>query len=352
MDRRKSMKRNHPEDAVKTGTCANDSKCVLNVEAILVSISRLPNYSEDDSLIVYDVEMECEYANLKDSDVCYAAEWSANGNRVFVANWKNRRLEVYENKILTKPLVTQTVVDLDASGRRWEGGVREGKPFGYGVLYSEEGHKEYEGFMVDGKKTGYGMEYYSDIDRVKYMGCFYNSNQFGKGILYDRNGVVEYNGLWKNGEPFSPHFDGRTIDNHTDSLVIPANSFSQSKSFLLHSFIHSLKRLVIGDECFGSVRLFELDGLSELESIGIGEVSFTIAKDWRDVVSNTKEADGFCRIRNCPKLKSIQFRYQAFCDYHSFELTNLPSLQSIVSGEDCFFCATLFSLTGVTEWVV
>ena len=339
MDRRKSMKRNHPEDAVKTGTCANDSKCVLNVEAILVSISRLPNYSEDDSLIVYDVEMECEYANLKDSDVCYAAEWSANGNRVFVANWKNRRLEVYENKILTKPLVTQTVVDLDASGRRWEGGVREGKPFGYGVLYSEEGHKEYEGFMVDGKKTGYGMEYYSDIDRVKYMGCFYNSNQFGKGILYDRNGVVEYNGLWKNGEPFSPHFDGRTIDNHTDSLVIPANSFSQSKSFLLHSFIHSLKRIVIGDECFGSVRVFELDGLNELESVVIEQKSF--------IINFSERTDGSCRIVYCPTLQSIRIGDYSFGDYHSFELNYLPSLQSIDIGDYCFRNAPSFSLTGL-----
>ena len=227
--------------------------------------------------------------------------------------------------------------------------MREGKPFGCGVLYNEEGQKEYEGFMVDGKKTCYGMEYYSDIDRVKYAGCFYNNSQFGKGILYDRNGVVEYNGLWKNGEPFSSQFDGRTIDNLTDSIIIPTNSFSQSTSFLLHSFLHSLKQIVIGDECFGMVRLFELDGLSELESIGIGEESFTIAKDWRDVVSNTKQADGSCHIRNCPKLRSIVIGDTSFCDYHSFELTNLPSLQSIVIGEDCFFCAPLFSLTSLID---
>ena len=38
--------------------------------------------------------------------------------------------------------------------------------------------------------------------------------------------------------------------------------------------MHSLKRIVIGDDCFGKVRVFELDGLDELESVEIGQRSF------------------------------------------------------------------------------
>ena len=63
--------------------------------------------------------------------------------------------------------------------------MKDGKPFGYGELFDEEGKKEYEGFMVDGVKMGYGIEYYSDIEWVKYRGCFYDGKRFGKGVLYD-----------------------------------------------------------------------------------------------------------------------------------------------------------------------
>ena len=100
-----------------------------------------------------------------------------------------------------------------------------------------------------------------------------------------------------------------------------------------------LKRIVIGDNCFGKVRVFELDGLSELESVVIGKSSFRI--------SNDERSDGSYRIVNCPKLKSIQIGYHSFEDYHSFELNNLPSLQSIDMGKYCFFWTPSLSLTGL-----
>ena len=100
-----------------------------------------------------------------------------------------------------------------------------------------------------------------------------------------------------------------------------------------------LKSIVIGDNCFGKVREFELDGLSELESVVIGKKSFRI--------SSRERSDGDYRIVNCPKLKSIQIGKESFYDYYSFELNNLPSLQSIDIGEWCFEYAPSFSLTGL-----
>ena len=98
-----------------------------------------------------------------------------------------------------------------------------------------------------------------------------------------------------------------------------------------------LKSIVIGDECFGKVRVFDLNGLSELESVVIGESSFRI--------SSRERSDGDYRIVNCPKLKSIQIGDESFYDYRSFELNNLPSLQSIEIGRYCFYWTPLFSLT-------
>ena len=124
--------------------------------------------------------------------------------------------------------------------------------------------------------------------------------------------------------------------NNNNSLSISGNS--------------NLKRIVIGDDCFGKVRVFELDGLNELENVVIGQRSFTYPKQ-RDCFLNhyrDERTDGTCRIVNCPKLQSIRFGGNSFSDYHSFELTNLPSLQSIEIGE-CFQWAPTFSLIGLID---
>ena len=105
-----------------------------------------------------------------------------------------------------------------------------------------------------------------------------------------------------------------------------------------------LKRIVIGNGCFGKVRVVELDGLSELESVVIGQYSFRI--------DNKERNDGSYRIANCPKLKSIQIGNESFEDYHSFELNNLPSLQSIDIGPECFRYAPTFSLTGLIDGLI
>ena len=112
-----------------------------------------------------------------------------------------------------------------------------------------------------------------------------------------------------------------------------------------------LKSIVIGGNCFGKVRVFELDGLSELESVMIGEKSFTHAKTFCDIWC-IRRSDGSYRIVNCPKLKSIQIGNESFWDYHSFELNNLPSLQSIDLGEWCFYWTPSFSLTSLIDGLV
>ena len=128
-------------------------------------------------------------------------------------------------------------------------------------------------------------------------------------------------------------------------LIIPNDHFNRVDvtSFNISGNMN-LKRIAIGNNTFGNVRVFELNGLNELESVVIGKKSFTISDDGR--------SDGICRILNCPNLKSIQFSEQAFCDYHSIDLASLPSLQSIDIGYGCFFAAPSFSLIGITEWVI
>ena len=292
---------------------------------------------DDSSFFVVDTASGSTNGIFQMNRKYFSVNWMEHGCRALMADMADRMIAMYKGGKWYGMQCTKEVIDLGINGIRWEGSVKNGKPCGYGIVYDEEGRKEYEGFVIDGIRTCYGIEYYTDIGRVQYEGCYYIDSRFGKGVLYDRYGGIEYDGLWKDDEPYSPHFDGETIDNHTESIDIPSDSFNESESFVLPSFIHSLKRIVIGKNCLGSVHMFELDGLNELESVEIGKESFRI----------TSFTTSDCRIVNCPKLKSIQIGYESFSDYHSFELSNLPSLQSIELSVRCFKFAPSFSLTSL-----
>ena len=180
---------------------------------------------------------------------------------------------------------------------------------------------------------------------MKYRGCFYEGKRFGRGVLYDRNGLVEYDGLWKNGESYSNQHDNNIIDNTTESVDIHYNSYNNENTLILPFFLCSLKRIVVREGCFRMVRVFELNGLDELESVEIGQDSFRISR-------YKERNDGSCRIVNCPILKSIQIGDSSFDDYHSFELNNLPSLQTIDIGHRCLYYAPSFSLAGLIDGLV
>ena len=283
-------------------------------------LSKTVNSKE--SILYYNIETEHTHGVVKGNEWFYAVDGWRGTYRMIVANVNRKKMAMYENNKRMDPVCANEVIDLDANGRRWEGGVRNEKPFGYGVLYDEEGRKEYEGIMVDGVKVCYGKEYYSDIEKVRYEGCYYEGKHFGKGVLYDRNGMVEYGGLWEHDKPYSDQHDNNTIDCTTESVDISDNSFNEVIAFILPFFLCSLKRIVIGDNCFGKVRVVELDGLGELESVVIGQDSFTNTK-YADYVWNEIPAEGSFRIQNCPKLKSIQIGDWSFADYHMLSLTGL-----------------------------
>ena len=72
---------------------------------------------------------------------------------------------------------------------------------------------------------------------------------------------------WKRDRPYSGQYDHRAVDNHTKEVIIPNNSLNETCSFILPSFLHSLKHIVTENDCFGRVRIFLLDGLDQLEKI-------------------------------------------------------------------------------------
>lgn len=137
-------------------------------------------------------------------------------------------------------------------------------------------------------------------------------------------------------------------------------TFTSCNDFQLYSRTHdaSLRRIqflkgcdcnkiVIGNESFRHVRDLKVDGLEELESVVIGENCFTYSTS---DVSNSNRKDGKVQIKDCPRLKLIQVGPYSFSDYHSLELTNLPSLESIEMGSFVFYLMQSLSLSGLREW--
>ena len=216
------------------------------------------------------------------------------------------------------------------------------KRCGNGKEYKNGGKRPvYVGNWKDGKRDGMGTEYKGIMP--SYWGKWRNDRRNGKcnGVVWMWLGIVTVIVLV-------------AVTCYLNAITITFTSCSQfeeyyrnpneKKTRMLFKKGCDCKRIEIGDDCFGKVRVFELDGLDELESVEIGQDSFRI--------SDKERNDGDYRIVNCPKLKSIQIGKKSFEDYHSFELNNLPSLQSIDMGDWCFFWVPSFSLTGLIDGLV
>ena len=91
-----------------------------------------------------------------------------------------------------------------------------------------------------------------------------------------------------------------------------------------------LKRLEIGNDCFSYVEEVKLIGLSELESVEIGEKSFT---KYKDTYHTTADPNRHFCLKNCPKLKSLKMGCYSFSDYTVCAIENVDALEVIEMGD-------------------
>ena len=127
----------------------------------------------------------------------------------------------------------------------------------------------------------------------------------------------------------------QAIDKSVTSIIIP-NWTCNDKDYTIFDFsrFSLVESIEIGDDCFGSVKTFKIEGLNRLKTIKIGINSFTHVKstdawDWKKANNQLKSF----HILNCESLESIQIGEFSFSDFGGkFELKNLPQLQSIHIG--------------------
>ena len=224
------------------------------------------------------------------------------------------------------------VLDLSDDGERWEGDVRDGKPFGWGVLYDSEGEKKYEGFRIGGVNVCYGRSYYSDIQKVQYEGMIFEGKRWGRGVLYDRDGNTVFDGEWMNDEQFTKRVelseDNQLLHSRIEELIVSNNSCNGKEwSVLDLSVMSKLRLFEVGDECFENVKEVKLIGMNELERVVIGKMCFTTAKTAAD-----NDPNRHFYLKDCERVRELKMGHHSFSDYTVCEIENVDCLEVIEIG--------------------
>ena len=158
-----------------------------------------------------------------------------------------------------------------------------------------------------------------------------------------------------------PLNDLNELDSSISNLNIPNESFNNELNMIelnLNRF-DNLESIEIGDDCFGSIQRFKIDGLNRLQSLKIGHNSFTQVKlndfenDWNGSLSKCRNESKSFHILNCKSLKVIEIGCCSFADFGGeFELRNLDNLESIKIGEigegSMSFIWSSFNIRGIT----
>ena len=280
-------------------------------------------------------------------------------NQGFVVN-DQKVLKVFGNHQIgdisyneEQSIVVEGIVDLD-HGSRFEGLVltdeKEGKigiPFGYGEMYDDDGLLLYKGIMINWKRFGYGTSYH-DNGLIEYEGYWCDDNRFGSGNVYDRYGKFVKECEWINGiERDTEDYEG----DGSEPLNIGMKHLKLTDNCVLVdwdvSLFLNLESIEIGNDCFGLVQTFKIDGLNRLKTIKIGNNSFTQKRYWYG-----NDLSKSFQILNCESLESIQIGEWSFSDFGGkFELKNLPQLQSIqigtIGAESNNFYRSSFVIQGI-----
>ena len=139
----------------------------------------------------------------------------------------------------------------------------------------------------------------------------------------------------------SPLNDLNELDSSISNLNIPNWSLNNELNMIelnLNRFVN-LESIEVGNNCFGSIETFQIEGLNRLQRLKIGGNSFTqvksidILKDFSSSISKCRNESKSFHILNCELLKVIEIGQYSLFDFGGeFELRNLDNLESIKIG--------------------
>ena len=118
-----------------------------------------------------------------------------------------------------------------------------------------------------------------------------------------------------------------SLDVNETEIIVDNGVSDRSFTELDLSRFSKLKTLEIGIHCFSYVEKVKLIGLAELESVEIGENSFTQHKN--DYGSDSSH---HFYLRDCPSLRVLKMGRYSFSDYTVIEIENVDALEVIEMG--------------------
>ena len=261
---------------------------------------------------------------------------------VTVADVKKRQLLRVNGKAVSG-IEHNQVLNLNDGGERWEGDVDDNEPYGWGVLYDDEGEKRYEGFRIGSENMLYGTLYYSDIQKIEYEGNWCAGKRWGRGILYDRNGRVVYDGEWVNDAYLETRgmLKGvnQLLHNCIEELIVPSHSCNEKEwKCVDFSLVSALRVLEVGDDCFNNVIELKLIGMKALERVVIGDSSFA-------------ENEGSFCLKKCPLIRELKIGHKSFWSYDLCEIEENDRLEVIDmgrvnDGDASTFCSVSLMIKG------
>ena len=110
-------------------------------------------------------------------------------------------------------------------------------------------------------------------------------------------------------------------------LYVEDNSCTELMSFKWNNIYLQLKHVIIRDGCCLRVKSFELSNLPLLETVEIGDNSFTESPN-----GGGDEGKSFS-ITECKSLDTISIGRFSFSDYGEFILEDLDNLQHLTIGD-------------------
>ena len=93
----------------------------------------------------------------------------------------------------------------------------------------------------------------------------------------------------------------------------------------------SLRELRVGDQCFRKTEELRLIGLNGLESVVIGKTCFV--KSPYDADEDGIDPNRHFYLKNCERLKELKMGHHSFGDYSVCEIEDVSSLEVIEMGE-------------------
>lgn len=210
------------------------------------------------------------------------------------------------------------IVDETPSGRRWEGDIIDGIPFGICEYYDEDNRLCYKGIVIDGERDIWGIQYFElSLELPEYIGFWKNNEKLSVGDMFDRKG----NPL--GGNPFGRKFDNFT---HLKFDVIQdcplSNLISCLESIRITRYVgnlldtlvikdfQKLSLITIGTMCFNRCNKCLIENLPSLTVISIGEKCFS----YRGYACE----NSVFSIRNCKKLNCLTIDRLSFRYYENF----------------------------------